>query len=83
MRRVIPGGFAGGDLRGSIGSNWDQRVLRTRGSAERRKRARGASGFFYETRFQRDRDAIDFAVDLVIPIHQADVFGPRALFERT
>ena len=41
-----------------------------------------ASGFLHETSFQSDLGAVDFAIDLVISVDEADVLGLGAAFER-
>lgn len=41
-----------------------------------------ASGFLHVTGFEADLGAVDFAIDLVIAVDEADVLGLGAAFER-
>jgi len=42
-----------------------------------------ASGFLYVTRFESDLGAVDFAIDLVIAVDEANILGLGAALERT
>ena len=41
-----------------------------------------ASGLFDITRFEADLGAVDFAIDLVVTVDEADILGLGAAFER-